>query len=216
MDLHYFSISAIIQKIESYLIKYNQDSRIHILLSGGNTPLPIYKRFVDLNIPWEKVNFWLADERSYPKDHPERNETMVKEALGTGVIELSEFQSFSSDNPEDMAKEYEAKLVSVSIFHLAILGIGEDGHTASLFPGNKLGESDSEANVIPVFNSPKAPSERVSLSIKRINDSKHILFLVSGDSKQKIVDRVLKGDDLPAARVSGRKTTEILYLRENQ
>lgn len=209
-------INSILEKIESYLIQHSQEEKIHILLSGGNTPLPIYKRFSDLHVPWKKVNFWLADERSYPKGHPERNETMVKEALGTAILKLSEFHSFSYSNPEDMVKEYEVKLTCVSMFHLAILGIGEDGHTASLFPGNELGESDSAPNVIPVFNSPKPPSERVSLSIKRINYSKHILFLVSGDSKQKIVDRVLKGDDLPATKVRGIQTTEIFYLTENQ
>lgn len=209
-------INTILEKIESYLIQYIQDDKIHILLSGGNSPLPIYKGFADMHVPWKKVNFWLADERSYPKGHPERNETMVKEALGTDILKLSEFHSFSYSNPEDMAKEYEAKLMGVSMFHLAILGIGEDGHTASLFPGNELGESDSAPNLIPVFNSPKPPPERVSLSIKRINHTKHILFLVSGDSKQKIVDGVLKGDDLPATRVSGINTTEIFYLTENQ
>lgn len=216
MDFYYSSISAIIQKIESYLIQYDKEEKIHILLSGGNTPLPIYKKFADLNVPWKKVNFWLADERAYPKFHSERNETMVKDVLGTNILKLAEFHSYSSDNPEDMVKEYDAKLIGVSIFHLAILGIGEDGHTASLFPGNVLGESESASNAIPVFNSPKPPSERVSLSIRRINFSNHILFLVSGKSKQRIVDKVLKGDDLPATKVKGIKTTELFYLMEDQ
>ncbi|MCW7493165.1 6-phosphogluconolactonase [Leptospira sp. 2 VSF19] len=211
-----FSLKSILEKIESYLIQYDKEEKIHILLSGGNTPLPIYRKFADLNVPWTKVNFWLADERSYPKGHSDRNETMVKEALGSSILKLSKFHSFSSDNPGEMFKEYETHIMDVSVFHLAILGIGEDGHTASLFPGNDLGESESAPNAIPVFNSTKPPSSRVSLSIKRINQSDHILFLVSGDSKQRIVDRVLKGDDLPATKVKGLKTTEILYLTENQ
>ncbi|EMY69554.1 glucosamine-6-phosphate isomerase/6-phosphogluconolactonase [Leptospira vanthielii serovar Holland str. Waz Holland = ATCC 700522] len=158
----------------------------------------------------------MADERSYPKGHPDRNETMVKEALGTGILKLSEFHSFSSDNPEDMVKEYEVKLIGVSMFQLAILGIGEDGHTASLFPGNELGLSPEAPDLLAVYNSPKPPSERVSLSIKKINLSNHILFLVSGKSKQEIVDRVLKGEDLPATKVKGIKTTEMFFLTENQ
>nr|WP_083901953.1 6-phosphogluconolactonase [Leptospira vanthielii] len=194
----------------------SSDDSIRIILSGGNTPLPIYRRFNELNIPWRKVNLWLADERSYPKGHPDRNETMVKEALGTGILKLSEFHSFSSDNPEDMVKEYEVKLIGVSMFQLAILGIGEDGHTASLFPGNELGLSPEAPDLLAVYNSPKPPSERVSLSIKKINLSNHILFLVSGKSKQEIVDRVLKGEDLPATKVKGIKTTEMFFLTENQ
>ena len=93
---------------------------------------------------------------------------------------------------------------------MVLLGLGEDGHTASLFPGHNLPE---QAPVVPVFQAPKHPSERVSLNFSTLSNSRQVLFLVAGESKQNAVTRWRRGDPLPAAAIRSRDTLEVLIDR---
>ncbi|TGL60413.1 6-phosphogluconolactonase [Leptospira jelokensis] len=162
------------------------------------------------------MHFWLADERCVPIDDTERTEKKIKEAIGEKVISKVIFHSPGFGTPIDMTNKYIQELKKNTTFNLAILGIGEDGHTASLFPGNDIGENIDSDDVFPVYNSPKMPSERISLSLNKINQSEHVIFLVSGESKKEIVRKVLCGDSLPASKVRGRNTTNIMNLKVNK
>ncbi len=101
--------------------------------------------------------------------------------------------------PVEGAKAYAKTLANVPTFDLVLFGLGEDGHTASLFPGHVV---DNSADAVPVFNSPKPPAERVTMSQNRLNDTKAALFLVTGEGKQEAVDNWRKGVAIPAALIT--------------
>lgn len=187
------------------------ETNFHILLSGGNTPLPIYQNFHQLNLNWSNLHIWLADERCVELQNSERSETMIKKTLGEPILCQAKFHSPGIGNPTQMASEYNQQLTNQSFFDLAVLGIGEDGHTASLFPENDLGQNSSSADVLPIYNSPKFPKERISLSLNKINQSNHVLFLVSGNGKKEIIQKIMAGHVCPASKVRGRYSTKIFY-----
>ncbi|TGM31726.1 6-phosphogluconolactonase [Leptospira biflexa] len=195
-------------------ISLPSDSPFHIILSGGNTPLPIYRRFSTLELPWQRIHFWLADERCVSKNDPDRSETEIKKALGDSILKSAIFHSLPEGDPTYVANYFEEQVKSISNYTISFLGIGEDGHIASLFPGFDIGESDSSPNILPVYNSPKLPVNRVSLSLQCINRSEHVIFLVTGPSKKKIVDQVIEGKNLPATKVKGRKSSQIFFCME--
>ena len=97
--------------------------------------------------------------------------------------------------------EYAALLKHALPFDLVLLGMGEDGHTASLFPGNPA--TEQEEIVLPVFNAPKPPAERVSLGMGTLNTAREKIFLVAGPGKRAALERIARGIALPAARITG-------------
>jgi 6-phosphogluconolactonase len=214
-SISYHTQEETIQRI--YLLLQNSINRstaTHILLSGGNTPIPILERFDSLSISWKNVNFWLADERCYPLDHLDRNETIIRKALGKRILSQVNFHSLPDGEPNSMARIYSQMVKEVPFFDIALLGIGEDGHTASLFPENEVGEFENSPDVLCISNSPKPPMKRVSLSLNKINNSKFIFFLVTCESKKEVILRIQKGDNLPAAKVKGLISTEIICLTD--
>ncbi|XDD45060.1 6-phosphogluconolactonase [Leptospira sp. WS39.C2] len=190
------------------------DGELHIILSGGNTPIPIYKRFSELDLPWDKFHFWLADERCVPFAHEDRTEPVIKNVLGSYITSLSKFHSIPEKEPITAAKSMDQVLKAIPKFHFAFLGIGEDGHTASLFPGYQLEDNSNDLDMIPIFESPKPPRERVSLSVKCINRSNHILFLTKGNGKMEILKEVMNGAELPVNLVRGKKSSQIYFCTE--
>jgi 6-phosphogluconolactonase len=97
------------------------------------------------------------------------------------------------------------------MFDLVLLGIGQDGHAASLFPGNNLGEDVNSPSVLGIDNSPKPPYKRISLSINRLSKSRVIYFLVKGLDKKDIIENYLNGDILPCSMIRGKNETMIHY-----
>jgi 6-phosphogluconolactonase len=108
------------------------------------------------------------------------------------------------------AEAYAQTLRGVGYFDLTLLGLGADGHTASLFPGNDWGMAPDSPDTLAVFNSPKRPPQRVSLSAARLNRSRRIIFLVSGESKHKAVARWRAGEKIPARAIMGENGVDIL------
>ncbi|PJZ86294.1 6-phosphogluconolactonase [Leptospira harrisiae] len=193
---------------------FSPDDPLHIILSGGNTPLPFYRKLSELNLPWNKIHFWLADERCVLRSNPERSEVEIKRAIGDKILSLATFHSIPEGDPGSVAEQMEGELKKVTHFVFSILGIGADGHTASLFPGFDIGSDLTAPNMIAVYNSPKPPANRVSLSLHCINRSAHVLFLTKGQDKKKIIEAVLLGADLPATKVQGNKSSQIYFCME--
>ncbi|AHE99140.1 6-phosphogluconolactonase [Thioalkalivibrio paradoxus ARh 1] len=185
-------------------------------LAGGNTPRRLYRLLAGppyaLSIPWDRVRLFLGDERWVPVDHPDSNARMVREALLAGLLEAPAFFPMPTDaeDPEQAARRYHECLVrevpsdagnGVPRLDLVLLGMGDDGHTASLFPGTPV--LDASEPVAAVFV-PRLDSWRLSLTLPLLNAARHVLFLVTGADKAATLARVL-GDGprrtLPASLV---------------
>ena len=184
-----------------------------IALSGGNTPAPVYRRIAveAHNGPWDRTRFTFGDERCVPPDDPQSNFRMARENLfvPAAVPEKSIMRMRGEIDPQIAAQEYENQLNAIasgrgeSIYQhdLILLGLGDDGHTASLFPGTAALE-DMTRQVVANFVS-KLNAWRLTFTFPLINHARHILFLVGASKNPELIERVLAGDpQFPAARVN--------------
>jgi 6-phosphogluconolactonase len=203
-----------IQLIKQESIKAIQSQgSFNVVLSGGESPKEVYCALRNIDTDWRAWHIWFADERCLPAGDKDLNSTLVQtELLDYVNIDHRKIHRIKGElGAAGAAAKYSKELAYVPSFDLTLLGIGEDGHTASLFPNQLLNNSSSTLEVVPVFNSPKYPSERVSLSLLKINSSKKILFLVTGEKKRTIVNSFLKGEFMPATLVKGRDKTSLFY-----
>jgi 6-phosphogluconolactonase len=183
-----------------------------IALTGGATPKELYSiisqnRSVGIN--WEKVRFFWGDERCVPPDSDESNYKMASQHL-LGNIDVSDenvFRIYGEADPEMEAIRY-SNILAANIppvygwprFDLVLLGLGEDGHVASIFPGYK--DLFSSSKYCEVTEHPETSQLRVTLTGPVINNAKKVVFLVTGNSKADIVAEVLRnGSSLPASHV---------------
>jgi len=175
----------------------------HWVLAGGTTPKRCYELLRDADIDWPKVHVWFGDERCLPIGDAERNDLMAAEALlnYVAIPSLQIHRMAAEQGPELAAEAYASLLADAPVMDLILLGIGEDGHTASLFPGNPA--LDDPRLAIPVYHSPKPPSERVSMGYAVLNTARRCLIMVAGAGKADAISRIRNGERLPVARVSG-------------
>jgi 6-phosphogluconolactonase len=194
--------------------------RFTVALSGGSTPRRLYRLLSDVQasfraqIPWERTHVFFGDERHVPPDHPESNYRMAHEALLAHVPAASvhRIQGEESD-PARAAAAYEAELrrffelsdpgAAPPQFDLVLLGLGPDGHTASLFPRSPALE-ERRKWAVGVFVE-RLRAHRITLTLSVINRAREVLFLVSGAEKAEALARVFAhatgAEPLPAARV---------------
>jgi 6-phosphogluconolactonase len=175
--------------------------RCSFALSGGKTTGPIYRTLAGMKLPWERVDFYFADERCVPPDHPDSNYLLAEETLlrpiGAKPEQVRRMQGEREDR-DAAARDYEALLPAA--LDVVLLGMGEDGHTASLFPGaSSLEERERRALAIV---GPKPPPWRLTLTLPVLNGARQVLFVVAGEGKRDAVRRVMAGEELPAARVT--------------
>ncbi len=183
-----------------------------LALSGGATPKRLYQRLAMVpwrdRMPWARVYLFWGDERFVPPDHPDSNQRMAREAVIARVpIPAANVHPVPTDGaPEDAARRYEADLRAFAagrpgepLFDVQLLGLGPDGHTASLFPGTPaLGERRSW--VAAVLGA--KPEARITLTYPALDSSGEVAFLVAGEEKRAVLRRLLEGDAaLPAAGV---------------
>lgn len=184
-----------------------------IALAGGNTPRPIYAEFGRRagDLSWEKVRFTFGDERCVPPDDEQSNFRMARENLFEpfAVPERSILRMRGEIEPQLAAQEYEDQLALLATQHgetiyrhdLILLGMGDDGHTASLFPGTAaLAEEQRRvvANFVPKFD-----SWRLTMTLPLLNQARHVLFLVGSAKNPELLEKVIGGDnEFPAARVA--------------
>lgn len=175
----------------------------HIVLSGGNTPRRVYELLQSIKTEWHLWHIYFGDERCLPKGHSERNSTMASEAWLNHVdIPASQIHIIPTEQgPDRSAVEYAHILNNIDLFDLVILGLGEDGHTASLFPNHDLGVLPDSPATLVIQDAPKPPSERVSLSAHRLGQTRQLIFLVSGLSKRQAVMDWHLGKKIPAAMI---------------
>lgn len=162
--------------------------RFDIVLAGGTTPRVIYEHLRMLQSDWQHWHVWFGDERCLAAEDPERNSVMATQALLAHVpIPKEQVYPIPAElGAAAAATLYNERLREVGMFDLVLLGMGEDGHTASLFPG-QVWDHVPPAAAIPVANSPKPPSDRVSLSAARLSNARQVIFLVTGEGKRDAV-----------------------------
>ena len=180
-----------------------------LVLSGGTTPVNVYKLLANEQVDFEKWHIYFGDERCFPLNHLERN-SYVAESTWLSKVNILKSNIFiipaELGNTEG-ALAYEKILDKNKPFDLVMLGLGDDGHIASLFPNHQW---DNSKQVISVSNSPKAPSDRISLTPSRLSNAEDVLFLISGKNKVNAFKEWKKGVDLPANLISARNKISIM------
>ncbi|MDQ6955432.1 MAG: 6-phosphogluconolactonase [Mariprofundaceae bacterium] len=169
----------------------------HWGLAGGTTPKQCYVLLRDANIDWSKVHVWFGDERCLPTGDVERNDVMADVALLNHIsIPKDQVHRIHAElGAEEAAALYAEDLSTIVCLDLVLLGMGEDGHTASLFPANPALRSPDLA--VAVFDSPKPPSKRVSMGYSTIKAARRRIILVTGEGKRNAFDKVCAGEPLP-------------------
>ncbi|RHX91300.1 6-phosphogluconolactonase [Leptospira yasudae] len=182
-----------------------------IVLTGGDTAKLLYSQLKYLETDWSKWYFYFGDERCVSMDHPDSNALMADKSLFefTPIRKEQIFRIPGHLGAEQAAFEYANSIRTIISFDLVLLGLGEDGHIASLFPGCDL---STDKDVLTVHDSPKLPKERVSLSLKRMNLSDNILIITKGRNKTEIIRRIKLGEKLPVTSLLPKKTLELYYF----
>ena len=188
-------------------------NEFRIALSGGNTPAPVYRRLAARgdDLPWDRIRFTFGDERCVPPDDPQSNFRMACENLfvPADVPEKSIMRMRGEIDPQIAARDYEQQLAAIALqcdepmyqHDLILLGLGPDGHTASLFPGTAA--LDEMTRTVAANFVPKLSAWRLTFTFPLINHARNILFLVGASKSPELIDRVLEGDSqFPAARVN--------------
>lgn len=177
--------------------------RFSIVLAGGHTPRNIYRALRSADTRWPAWHVYFGDERCLPAGSPERNSGIAHtEWLGHVDIPTGQIHVIPAElGPESAAVLYALELEDVDEFDLVLLGLGEDGHTASLFPGGAWEHAQLLPAVIAVHEAPKPPRQRVTLSPERLSHAARVMYLVSGNEKRQAVTNWRAGAAIPASRI---------------
>jgi 6-phosphogluconolactonase len=198
-------------------------SRVAICMSGGSSPKQLFELLATdayrPKIPWDRVHWFIGDERFVPPDDPRNNMAMARKAFLDQCAPVANVHPVPVDsaNPGEAARRYEAELKSFygadklipgrPLFDVVLLGVGPDGHTASLFPGYPAVEETTRwVTEVPKANvEPFVP--RVSLTLPALTSCREMLFEASGAGKRAILTRIFAGEDLPANRAHSEGET---------
>ncbi len=187
----------------------NEHGQFRIVLAGGRTPEQAYRRLAAADPDWSAWQIYFGDERCVAVVDERRNDLMAARAwLNHVPVPPENIHPIPAELGAEAGARVYRKIVEAALpFDLVLLGMGEDGHTASLFPGQVHAGHEL---VLAVHDAPKPPPERVTLSAKALSDSQEVLILVTGTNKHPAIVRWRAGERLPIAMVHGRSGTEIL------
>ncbi|MCW0481988.1 6-phosphogluconolactonase [Gaoshiqia sediminis] len=198
-----------------YQLASSSEKPFHLVLSGGSTPallFDILARQYATIMPWDRIHFWWGDERCVPPTDGESNYRMTRDHLFSKIkVDETNIHRVKGEwRPEEAAAAYQQEIVNLMphtdgwpVFDLIILGMGNDGHTASIFP-HQMYLLDSE-QVCAVATHPESGQKRVTLTGKVLNNAKRVFFLVTGKSKaervKEIINKLEKAEKLPATHI---------------
>ena len=195
------AVAARILEIAAQAVR--ERGRFLIVLSGGNTPRGTYERLRVARADWSRWHVYFGDERCMARADDARNSRMAASAwLDHVPIPHDQRHEMAAElGPAEAARLYNLTLPGAGEFDLVLLGLGDDGHTGSLFPGHPLGEDPSSPATLAVFDAPKPPPLRVTLSAARFSRARQTFFLVAGEEKRDVVARWAAGEAIPAASI---------------
>jgi 6-phosphogluconolactonase len=187
-----------------------------LVLTGGRVASKVYAAVAEspgnVEVNWQRVEFWWGDERFLPAGDPERNETQARDALLSKLhVDPARVHPMPADTgqgAEAAAASYAEELAAAGspTFDVLMLGVGPDGHVASLFPGYPQVEVIDVA-AVAVHDSPKPPPTRISLTMPLLSRTREVWFVVSGEDKAEAVAKALGDGDVPAAQPKGQNRT---------
>jgi 6-phosphogluconolactonase len=184
-----------------------------VALSGGSTPKALYQLLAEsfeTQVSWSKIHFFWSDERHVPPDHPDSNYRMTYEAMLAHVpVPESNVHRIHGENPDAAraADEYEQTLLELD---LILLGLGNDGHTASIFPGSEVIHETKRLVAAPWVE--KLSTYRITMTLPLLNNSGSVLFLVSGAEKAEIVKEVIEGPKQYPAQFVQPANGQLLWM----
>ncbi|RFA14707.1 6-phosphogluconolactonase [Subtercola boreus] len=203
----------------------DENDEAHVVLSGGSVNTAVLAAIrnspAQNNVDWKRISFWWGDERFVEAGSADRNDGQAREALLDHVpVDEAKVHAFASSDEipdiDEAAASYASELEAAAPdgeryprFDIMFLGVGPDGHIASLFPGLP-GITETEKTVIPVLNSPKPPPLRLSLTLPVIQSADRIWLVMAGSDKASPLGLALAGasiEEVPAAGAEGRKRT---------
>ncbi len=189
-----------------------QRGQFHLVLAGGNTPRELYALLSLAQTDWSVWHIYFGDERCLPAMDSDRNSRMA--ALNwldnVAIPTFQQYTILAELGAELAARQYGESLETVGLFDLVLLGLGADGHTASLFPDHEWGTAKGAPDTLAIFDAPKPPAQRVSLSAARLSRTRKALFMVKGESKHQAVADWLAGKDIPARAIAPAAGVDVL------
>lgn len=209
--------------IERCTMALQRKKYFSVALSGGSTPVPFYRKLSGIADPalWRNTHIFPVDERFVPSGHPDNNFRMIQETL-TGKVPIPASNLHPviiTGTPEDSALLYETEIKrffnlpdgTMPRFNLVLLGIGAEGHTASIFPGSRIIREKSRPVAVESLDEKRHP--RVTLTLPALNNAEQILFLATGQAKAGALKKILEENDahLPASLVDSG-TGSAIYL----
>jgi 6-phosphogluconolactonase len=206
--------AAIAERLTGAIALIQAESRRpSVVLTGGTIAINAYELIQSDLVDWTRVDFYWGDERFVPEGHADRNDQQARDAfldrLGVPASNIHAMPAHGCDLSTAEAADRYAATLPAEPFDITLLGVGPDGHVASLFPGfPQLHETERLA--VEVFDSPKPPPVRISLTFPALNNSAAVWFVVSGEGKADAVARALGDgtlDDTPARGAHGRTET---------
>jgi 6-phosphogluconolactonase len=177
-----------------------------IALSGGSTPMPIYSRLADMDLDWSRVVGMPSDERWVPTDHPHSNYREILDRFAGCPIQLESLVPEQASGPADPQRALEILAQVPAPFDVVLLGMGGDGHFASLFPHSPALQAGLDPHspeqalaVTPNPLPPEAPHQRISLSLARILTARELMLVITGQNKREVLEQAASPDADPDA-----------------
>jgi 6-phosphogluconolactonase len=183
----------------------------HIVLAGGSTPKKIYEALRNAKADWTAWHIYYGDERCLPVDHVDRNSHMAATGwLNHVAIPAQQIHPIPTEEEVKIAAAKYAQIVkNIEFFDLVLLGLGEDGHTASLFPNHDPGDSEYAPDTMIIMDAPKPPPQRISLSARRLSKTHQLFFIITGINKSHAVKDWRSGVYIPATTVTPENGVDI-------
>ena len=213
-------LAALVERVLSDLRNaIDERGAATLVVSGGRTPEALFERLSGEPLNWESVTVTLADERWVPEDSPDSNAGLLRRSLLKGAAaKASLVPLFGGEvTPEEGMRDCQQRLEGLSRpFDLVLLGMGEDGHTASFFPGSEeLAEAlepSRDGQLCQAVHAPGVPQARMTLTLPALLDSRGMILLVTGEAKQRVLQEALgdgEVEDMPVRAVLRQKKTPL-------